>query len=615
MALRDLSSTLTRLQRVQASGSRLRASGYGLRATGDRLQVLLVKPGARGPEPSAFRRRGGFSITALAVLLGVSSAWGQQILEETSTRFPNPNPAEYTNQLTIGDLDGDTDLDIVFANGGNFGSPGPQLVQRVYINDGSGHFTDESVARLNFSGLCRGVELGDIDGDGDLDMIFAQDFNRLPALFVNDGAGFFTNVTAGQLPNITLSSSRAQFGDIDNDGDLDLYIVSGSNNRFGCGQYRVYVNDGAGFFTDETASRHPIGNVCQNMDCIFGDIDNDFDLDIRTGSTGSNNSRLYGNDGTGVFTLLNTIPPDSSCYSYDFGDIDGDGDLDLLGINAGSGTSELLLVNDGGVFTNVSGNISPNTSLDDNDSKFFDYDDDGDLDLIIARLGSGGERVYENIHGLFMQVSGVIQVNSDSSLDLMVADLTGNGKLDVVTAQGESGNFQNRIYINSGPADTHPPRIISTEQVQDTEDTAGPYIIRALILDDMSSDRNFFDKGISLHYSVNGGDSEVVPMRYSGGQVYRGALPGQSECSEVEYWVTGTDFNNNTGTGETHSFAVGGPPADLDGDCDVDAADLAQLLGAWGPYEPCPPYHPADLDQDCAVGASDLAILLGSWGP
>ena len=560
-------------------------------------------------------RRIGFSLTSVVVLLGVSSAWGQQIVEETSTRFPSPNPSEYTNQMTIGDLDGDTDLDIVFANGGNFGSPGPLLTQRVYINDGAGFFTDESAARLNFFGLCRGVELGDIDNDGDLDMIFAQDFNRLPALFVNDGAGFFTNVTAAQLPNITLSSSRAQFGDIDNDGDLDLYIVSGSSNRFGCGQYRVYVNDGNGFFTDETSSRHPIGNVCQNMDCIFGDIDNDFDLDIRTGSTGSNNSRLYGNDGTGVFTLLTTIPADSTCYSYDFGDIDGDGELDLLGINAGSGSTELLLSNNGGVFTNISGNIMPNTSLDDNDSKFFDYDDDGDLDLIIARLGSGGERVYNNDHAIFTQASGIIQINSDSTLDIMVADLTGNGKLDVVTAQGESGNFQNRIYINNGPADTHAPRIIRTEQVQDTEDTAGPYIIRALILDNMSSDRNFFDKGILLHYSVNGRNNEVLPMRYSGGQVYRGALPGQSECSEVEYWVTATDFNNNTGIGETHSFTVGGgQPGDLDGDCDVDAADLAQLLGAWGSYEPCPPFHPADFDQNCTVGASDLAILLGNWG-
>ncbi len=53
---------------------------------------------------------------------------------------------------------------------------------------------------------------------------------------------------------------------------------------------------------------------------------------------------------------------------------------------------------------------------------------------------------------------------------------------------------------------------------------------------------------------------------------------------------------------------------DLDGDGDVDAADLAILLGSWGPYAPCPPFIPADIDQNCDVDAADLAHLLGNWG-
>ena len=93
----------------------------------------------------------------------------------------------------------------------------------------------------------------------------------------------------------------------------------------------------------------------------------------------------------------------------------------------------------------------------------FDYDNDGDLDLLIARLGSGGERVYNNDgNGNFTQVSGVVQVVNDSSLDIMVADLNGNGKFDIVTAQGESGSFVNRIYINTGPADTFEPLFSSS---------------------------------------------------------------------------------------------------------------------------------------------------------
>ena len=506
-------------------------------------------------------------LVAAPVVLGLCpwfcasvSADGLQFVEETSTRFPQPNPTEYTNQATIGDIDGDGDLDIIFANGGNFSSQGPISTQRVYINNGSGVFTDESAERLGFSGWCRGVELGDIDDDGDLDMIFAQDFNKLPHLFANNGSGFFTDVTATQLPNITLSSSRAQFGDVDNDGDLDIYITSGSSNRFGCGQYRLYLNDGDGFFTDETATHLPIGNVCNNMDCIFGDIDGDFDLDVKTAGTGSNNSRLYRNDGTGVFTLVTDIPSDNSCYSYDFGDINGDGDFDLLGINAGSGSTELLLENDGtGVFTNISDQISPNLSLDDNDSKFFDYDNDGDLDLVVARLGSGGERIYNNDgNGNFTQVDNVMQVISDSSLDIMVADLTGNGKLDIITAQGESGNFENRIYINNGPADTIAPNIVRTEQLKDTDDNVGPYVVRVVIYDQMTSDRGFFDHGVTLNYSVEAGPVQEVPMKWSGNSLWRGEIPGQPEGGTITYFVTALDSADNLGVGDDLFFNVGG---------------------------------------------------------
>ncbi len=561
-------------------------------------------------------------IRTTTLLVMTASAVGQQFQEQTATRFPSPNPAEWSNQLTIGDIDGDGDLDILFANGGNFSSPGSPQLQRVYVNDGAGFFTDESVARLGFSGLCRGVELGDIDNDGDLDLILAQDFQRQPQLFENDGAGFFTNITA-RLPQIPLSSSRAQFGDIDNDGDLDLYLTNGSTNRFGCGQYRVYVNDGTGTFIDETASRHPIENVCNNMDCIFGDFDRDLDLDVRTAGTGTNNSRLYVNDGAGVFSLLTTIPADTTCYSYDFGDIDGDGDLDLLGANGLPGSSaEILLVNTGtGTFTDASSQISPNPNEDDNDSKFFDFDNDGDLDLIIARLGAGGEKIYVNDgSGNFTLTSGVIQPVTDSSLDIGVADLNGDGRLDIVTAQGESGNLQNRIYMNvTGPPDTLAPNVGKTEKLFNTTDMTGPYVVRAFILDQMTSDRNFFDGGVVLNYSVGGGPIRTVAMRYSGGQIYRGEIPGQPCGGTVAFFVTATDHAGNTGTGLPKTFTVAGggvPAGDINEDCVVDGADVsifvAVLLG-----QDTDPTHVAnaDLDGSGAPTGLDLQVFVGIVAP
>ena len=124
------------------------------------------------------------TLVATSVVLGLcpwfcanAQAGGIQFVEDTTARFPQPNPTEYTNQATIGDIDGDDDLDIIFANGGGFGGQGAISTQRVYINNGTGVFTDESASRLGFSGWARGVEMGDIDDDGDLDLIFAQPEN------------------------------------------------------------------------------------------------------------------------------------------------------------------------------------------------------------------------------------------------------------------------------------------------------------------------------------------------------------------------------------------------------------------------------------------------------
>ncbi len=486
------------------------------------------------------------------------AALGQQFVESTATWFPDPNPAEWTNQLTVGDLDGDGDLDLVFANGGNFSTPGPALKARVFINVG-GSFEDQTDLRTGgHAGLYRGVELGDCDRDGDLDIVLAQDFDTRPNLLINDGSGFFSVEGSTRLPPIVLSSSRGQFGDVDNDGDLDLYFTTGSGNRFGCGRYRLYLNDGNCFYSDATLGHLPFGLVCENMDCIFGDIDGDFDLDIKTASTGNNNSRLYRNDGSGVFSLVTAVPPDQNCYSYDFGDIDGDGDLDLLGANGLVGSNaEILLENDGtGAYSDVSTQLVPNPNQDDNDSKFLDYDGDGDLDLIIARIG-GPEKTYANDGtGGFTQTTGVIQAITDSTLDVKLGDFNDDGRIDIVTAQGESGNFQNRIYINTGPPDLLPPTIVSTEALPDTVETAGPYVARALILDQMTSDRNFFDGGIELNYSVNRGAAASVPMLHSGGQVYRGAIPGQPAVSVIDYWVSARDRNLNLALGPAQSFTV-----------------------------------------------------------
>jgi len=304
-------------------------------------------------------------------------------------------------------------------------------------------------------------------------------------------------------------------------------------------------------------------------------------------------------------------------------DIDNDGDLDLLGANAGTGNAELLAVNNGlGTFTNVSAQLMPNPNVDDNDSKFIDYDMDGDLDLIVARLGGTAERIYTNNGGGgFNEVAGQITPISDSTLDIMVGDLNNDGRPDIVTAQGESGSFRNRLYINTtGPVDNRPPTINRTEQVVPSAlagSAALEFVVRTDIRDEMTSDRGAFLPSVVLNVSVNGAPATQTPICWSGHQVYRGVISlVDPPCGAlVEYSVTATDMAGNVANGPTLSFNVTGvlPAGDIDMSGTVDVDDLNAILSAFGTSVGIG--SPVDVaNNDGVIDVDDLNVVLANWG-
>lgn len=552
----------------------------------------------------------GLSIAALA-----NAASAQQFRDETSSRFPSQ--ADYTNQLSFCDVDGDGDLDIAFADGQGYSSQGAALRAKLYINDGTGNFTDESTARIPVTGWFRGVEFGDVDRDGDWDMVLANDFNKKPVLLINDGTGVFTDGSAG-LPNRNLSSARGQFADVDGDGDLDLaFCNSGTSSRFGSnGQPVLYLNDGSGVFADVTATHTPNAIIRDQQDCLFLDVDGDLDLDLHIGSRSSvgGGSQLWFNDGTGHFTrLASGLPTDYSCYSYDAADCDGDGDLDLLGANAGTSNRELLLLNDGDgtSWTDASSSIVTNPTSDDNDTKFIDWDMDGDLDFVVAALFASTDRFYRNNgSGSWIQTSNMQTSFTKSSLDIGFADLDGDGAPDCVTASGESGNFQNRLYMNQGPADTIAPNFLAVTEVAPARGVTGPFEVRALIADQLSSDRGFMPRSVELVYATAAARGKTIPMQWSGNSVWTGMLPDVGDCATVTYRVRAEDRAGNVGLSAEFTFETTGTCgsiADLNGDGLVNGADLGLLIAQWGGS------GTADFNGDGIVNGADLGVMIAEW--
>jgi hypothetical protein len=148
--------------------------------------------------------------TAATALLGIAGiAAAQQFTQQTASLFPVQT--EYSNQITSLDIDADGDLDLLFANGQGYSSQGAALKPRIYvnrINEATAKFVDETDARVpGVTGWFRGIEAGDCDGDGDWDLVLANDFNKQPLLLINDGSGNFANETAARLPVLTMSAA------------------------------------------------------------------------------------------------------------------------------------------------------------------------------------------------------------------------------------------------------------------------------------------------------------------------------------------------------------------------------------------------------------------------
>jgi Calx-beta domain/FG-GAP-like repeat len=254
--------------------------------------------------------------------------------------------------------------------------------------------------------------------------------------------GSFTDIGAG-LPGVVFSSTA--WGDYDSDGDLDVLLAGADGSN---AVSKIYRNDGAGVFTEIAAGLAGVyrGSVA------WGDYDSDGDLDILlTGHTGSTAvSKIYrNNNGTGSFTDIGAGLAGVAYSSVAWGDYDSDGDLDVLLTGALTDSTRISRIyrNDDGIFTDISAGL-PGVSV--GSVAWGDYDMDGDLDILLSGDTDSGSisRIYRNDDGIFTDIgAGLAGVGSGSAA---WGDYDSDGDLDVLLSGGTGSGEVSKIYQNNG---------------------------------------------------------------------------------------------------------------------------------------------------------------------
>jgi hypothetical protein len=252
---------------------------------------------------------------------------------DASDRLP---AADESNALAVIDLNGDGSPDVLTGNVGT---------DRVLMNDGDARFSDETADWWPQSGSSRtqDIELADVDGDGDPDVIVANEGQN--ELFINVD-GRLVDETALRLPARDDETREIRASDVDADGDLDLVVANVSFLMDAPAQDYLLLNDGSGVFTQASGDRFP-EDARSNFTIQLVDLDADGDPDVLApstvfGATGAGDYLVLLNNGAGRFERAapgSILPASATGNGFDIevADFDGDGRDELLFCNRASG--------------------------------------------------------------------------------------------------------------------------------------------------------------------------------------------------------------------------------------------------------------------------------------
>jgi Tol biopolymer transport system component len=354
-------------------------------------------------------------------------SWGPAITIKSNTsllfeKSQQAFPSVPTWQIGLADLDQDGDLDGVFANGQSNAS-------QVWLNDRSGTFANTGQQLGTFG---HGVDVGDIDRDGDTDVIISRHSDSVvTSVYLNDGNAMFQELEEAFDAIIGFS---VELHDIDGDGDLDALGEDASTTH-------VYWNDGMGYFTPS--------EITLPLTTVWGDLDSDGDTDVFIKEEGVGYSVRI-NDGSGNFNQHWNRADAKAMLLGDMAlaDVDNDGDLDAVITNGhfqSTSYPALVFINDGtGQFMDSGQRLS---AVRNAGVSLGDLDMDGDLDLVLSDYMEPNQIWLNDGAGQFAD-SGFRFGSDQFYRHIHLGDLDGDGDIDIFLATFGLTGGPNEIWFN-----------------------------------------------------------------------------------------------------------------------------------------------------------------------
>lgn len=342
---------------------------------------------------------------------------------------------------SFGDYDNDGFVDLFLVNYTLNGT------NQLYHNNGDGTFTKITSGNPIVTDIASSTSAvwGDYDNDGDIDLFVSNNIGFKNFLYRNEGNGQFTSILNDPIVNYTGYAHGAAWSDYDNDGYIDLFIADYFPTRFN----KLYHNNGDGTFT-EIKSSPLVTDASFSVSSAWGDYDNDGDQDLFVSNTNDENNFLYRNEGNEQFTKITTgdiVNDGGKSVGASWGDYDNDLDLDLFVSNSGNQNNFLYKNNGDGTFTKVINSVVTTNGGNSHGSAWADYDNDGDIDLLVSNDADGNNFLFTNNNdGTFSEIGNIITQDAGKSFGAAWADIDNDLDLDLhISNHDDEGNF---LYIN-----------------------------------------------------------------------------------------------------------------------------------------------------------------------